>query len=40
MREIFESSTKEELEAFKKTLGEATTKSNCFKDFVAELRDG
>ena len=39
MREIFESGTKEKLEAFKKTLGETTT-SNCFKDFVAELRDG
>jgi len=39
MKETIESSTKEELEAFKKTLG-VTKKSNCFKDFVSDLRNG
>ena len=39
MKETYQTSTKKEFEEFKKTLGQ-TKKSNCFKDFVSDLRNG
>ncbi len=38
MKEIFESSTKEEYEEFKKTLGQ-TKKSSSFDEFITDIRN-
>jgi len=39
MKEVYQSSNKEEFESFRKKLGQ-TKKSNCFKDFLSDIRNG
>ena len=39
IKETFETSTQEEYEKFKQTLGQ-NKKSNSFEDFMADIRNG